>query len=100
MPVAVATLASIIDNSRLTLTLAPSGVSEMRVWPVCRTRALVTQGHSCETSLIPVLRVFWGWGLISFFSTELFILVVCNLKQDRCPSVFERDQTFVSMCMH
>lgn len=57
MPEAVDTPASIIDNSRLTLTLGPSGV-----WPVCRTRALVTQGHSCETSLIPVLRVFWAVG--------------------------------------
>lgn len=58
VPAAAATLASIRDNSGLALAPGPSAVSEMHVWPVRRTGALVTQGHSCETSLIPVLGVF------------------------------------------
>lgn len=63
VPAFVAPPASIVDNRRL--TLGP-------VWcfrdvcvcmrPVCRTGAPVTQGHSCETPLIPVLRVFWAGG--------------------------------------
>lgn len=46
-------------------TLGPSNVFVcvcVSVRPVCHTRAPVTQGHSCETPLIPVLTVLWVGG--------------------------------------
>lgn len=63
VPVFVAPPASTIDNRRLALALdlGPSGVC-ICVRPVCRTGAPVTQGHSCETPLIPVLRMLWVGG--------------------------------------
>ena len=82
--------ASIIDNRRLTLAPDPSGVCVcVFVRPVCRAGAPVTQGHSCETPLIPVLRVFWvgGWSPSTAQSYSLWLLRY--MKQHRCRCLHE-----------
>ena len=97
------TPAYIADNNGHTPTVALSCISYVCVcvcvcvsvcvcvcvWPVCHTRAPVTQGHSCETPLIPLLSVFWvgGWSPSTTQSYSLqsqsffYVLVKCAAVQ-------------------
>lgn len=92
VPVFVAPPASTITGVSLWARLVLVYVC-ICVRPVCCTGAPVTQGHSCETPLIPVLRVLWvgGW---SPSTAQLFLLVAPNIKQHMCASDSEGDQAF------
>lgn len=82
LPASVAPPASIIDNMRLTKPFWFFGDVCVYVTPVCRTGAPVTQGHSCETPLIPLLRVFWVGGRY-LSAAQLFVLVTPNIKKKK-----------------